>query len=240
MPGLITTGSPKREAIDTFPERLHGAGTVGPEDARLRHRRAALADPHVEMVERRCAKADQDFPGAGRRIGDLVEDEHLGASIVVDPNRLHERHTIHVTGPDLERLGEALGLDAIGATPAVAYEETERHIRERRARGLFADMKFTMAQPERSCHPETLLPGARTVVSAALCYYAPEPERPAANGRLPRYTWYDAYRRAAHEARKALGRELAAPTASWSMRTSMSTARLRSAAASASTARTRF
>ena len=39
-------------------------------------------------------------------------------------------------------------------------------------------MKFTMAQPERSCHPETLLPGARTVVSAALCYYAPEPERP--------------------------------------------------------------
>jgi epoxyqueuosine reductase len=111
----------------------------------------------------------------------------------VDPNRLHERHTIRVTGPDLERLGEALGLDAIGATPAVAYEETERHIRDRRARGLFADMKFTMAQPERSCHPETLLPGARTVISAALCYYAPEPERPAGYGRLPRYTWYDAY-----------------------------------------------
>jgi epoxyqueuosine reductase len=54
-------------------------------------------------------------------------------------------------------------------------------------------MKFTMAQPERSCHPETLLPGARTVISAALCYYAPEPERLDGNGRLPRYTWYDAY-----------------------------------------------
>jgi epoxyqueuosine reductase len=111
----------------------------------------------------------------------------------VDPNRLHERHTIRVTRSDLERLGEALGLDAVGATPAAAYEETERHIRARRARGLFADMKFTMAQPERSCHPETLLPGARTVISAALCYYAPEPERPDAAGRLPRYTWYDAY-----------------------------------------------
>jgi epoxyqueuosine reductase len=111
----------------------------------------------------------------------------------VDPNRLHERHTIRVTVSDLERLGDALGLDAVGATPAVAYEGTERHIRERRARGLFADMKFTMAQPERSCHPETLLPGARTVVSAALCYYAPEPERPPGYGRLPRYTWYDAY-----------------------------------------------
>jgi epoxyqueuosine reductase len=94
---------------------------------------------------------------------------------------------------ELEQLAEELGLDAVGATPAVAYEGTERHIRERRARGLFADMKFTMAQPERSCHPETLLPGARTVVSAALCYYAPEPEQPAGSGRLPRYTWFDGY-----------------------------------------------
>jgi epoxyqueuosine reductase len=54
-------------------------------------------------------------------------------------------------------------------------------------------MRFTMAQPERSCHPETLLPGARTVVSAALCYYAPGPEPAPGEGRLPRYTWRDAY-----------------------------------------------
>jgi epoxyqueuosine reductase len=126
----------------------------------------------------------------------------------VDPNCLHERHTIHVTASDLERLGEALGLDAIGATPAVAYEETERHIRERGARGLFGDMKFTMAQPELSCHPETLLPGARTVISAAHCYYVPEPDRPEGQGRLPRYTWYDAYaelRRKLEELGRQLG-----------------------------------
>src|SRR3954465_4917342 len=54
-------------------------------------------------------------------------------------------------------------------------------------------MRFTMARPGESCHPETLLPGARTVVSAALCYWLPEPERPAGHGRLPRYTWFDAY-----------------------------------------------
>jgi epoxyqueuosine reductase len=98
-----------------------------------------------------------------------------------------------VREPDLQQLAGELGLDAIGATPAVAYESTERDIRERRARGLFADMRFTMAQPEVSCHPESLLPGARTVVSAALCYYAPEPERPGGHGRLPRYTWFDGY-----------------------------------------------
>ena len=64
-----------------------------------------------------------------------------------------------------------------------------------------------MAQPERSCHPETLLPGARTVISAALCYYAPEPERPPGHGRLPRYTWYDAYAELRTKL-DALGREL--------------------------------
>src|SRR5581483_8672441 len=93
----------------------------------------------------------------------------------------------------VRRLGEELGLDAVGVARAEAYVDTERHIRERRARGLFADMRFTMAQPERSCHPERLLPGARTVVSAALCYYAPEPERAPTHGRLPRYTWSDGY-----------------------------------------------
>jgi epoxyqueuosine reductase len=94
---------------------------------------------------------------------------------------------------ELALLGEELGLDVVGAAPVAPYEETERHIRERRERGLFADMRFTMAQPEVSCHPEQLLPNARTVVSAALCYYADEPERPPGHGRLPRYTWYDAY-----------------------------------------------
>jgi epoxyqueuosine reductase len=98
-----------------------------------------------------------------------------------------------VTAANLQDLASELGLDVVGATPAVAYEGTERHIRERRAQGLFADMKFTMARPEESCHPESLLPDARTVVSAALCYYADEPERPEGQGRLPRYTWDDAY-----------------------------------------------
>jgi epoxyqueuosine reductase len=94
---------------------------------------------------------------------------------------------------ELEALAQELGLDAIGAARAEPYADTERHIRARRARGLFADMRFTMARPEESCHPERLLPGARTVISAALCYWVPEPERPPGHGRLPRYTWFDAY-----------------------------------------------
>jgi epoxyqueuosine reductase len=112
-----------------------------------------------------------------------------------------------MTRAELERLAHELGIDVVGAAPAEPYEHTERDIRERRARGLFADMRFTMAQPETSCHPETLLANACTVVSAALCYYAPEPERPPQHGRLPRYTWYDAYAEL-REKLDALGRAL--------------------------------
>ena len=58
-----------------------------------------------------------------------------------------------------------------------------------------------------SCHPETLLPGARTVVSAALCYYAPEPALEPGAGRLPRYTWRDGYE-LLRERLEQLGRRL--------------------------------
>ncbi len=98
-----------------------------------------------------------------------------------------------MTAVELEELAQDLGLDVVGAAPASGYSETEHQIRERKARGLFADMRFTMAQPEVSCHPESLLLGARTVVSAAHCYYVPEPPAPRGVGRLARYTWYDAY-----------------------------------------------
>ena len=112
-----------------------------------------------------------------------------------------------MTAAELEQVAGELGLDVVGATRAEAYTETERTINERKARGLFADMRFTMAQPEISCHPETLLPGARTVVSAAYCYYAPEPPLEPGDGRLPRYTWSDAYA-VLREALDRLGHEL--------------------------------
>jgi epoxyqueuosine reductase len=98
-----------------------------------------------------------------------------------------------MTAAELARVGAELGLDAVGAAPAAPYEETERHIRERRERGLFAGMGFTMRRPEVSCHPEKLFPGARTVISAALCYYGPADEPASGNGRLARYTWTDRY-----------------------------------------------
>jgi epoxyqueuosine reductase len=112
-----------------------------------------------------------------------------------------------MTAAELTRLGEELGLDAIGAAQAGPYEETERHIRERRERGLFATMGFTTRHPEVSCHPEQLLPGARTVISAALCYYADGLEPGPGEGTLARYTWSDRYAEL-RDRLDALGRRL--------------------------------
>ena len=112
-----------------------------------------------------------------------------------------------MTATELNRLAEEVGLDVVGAAPAEPYHETERHINERRSRGLFADMRFTMAQPHVSCHPETLLDGARTVVSGALCYYAPADAPMPGEGRLARYTWSDRYAEL-RERLDALGRRL--------------------------------
>jgi epoxyqueuosine reductase len=112
-----------------------------------------------------------------------------------------------MTADELRRLGDELGLDVVGAAPAAAYAKTEDHIRERRARGLFGSMRFTMAHPEISCHPEGLLEGARSVVSAALCYYVPGPEPHVGEGRLPRYAWRDHYADLRHRL-EALGRRL--------------------------------
>jgi epoxyqueuosine reductase len=103
-----------------------------------------------------------------------------------------------MTAAELDRLAGELDLDVVGAAPAAPYDETEAHIHARRAKGLFADMRFTMARPEVSCHPEALLPGARSVVSAALCYYEPGAAPAADEGRLPRYTWRDDYEELRH------------------------------------------
>ena len=112
-----------------------------------------------------------------------------------------------MTTDDVCRLGDQLGIDAIGVTRAEPYTGTERHIVERRERGLFAGMKFTMARPDESCHPESLLPGASSVISAAACYWAPESPLGRGEGRLARYSWEDAYE-GLRERLDELGRQL--------------------------------
>ena len=54
------------------------------------------------------------------------------------------------------------GADGIllGVARAEPFVETERLIAERRQRGLFGDLRFTLTNTARSCHPERLVRGA--------------------------------------------------------------------------------
>lgn len=100
--------------------------------------------------------------------------------------------------PDTRLLREwayELGIDELGVCRAEPYERAEHAIDDRRARGLFADLRFTMTRTDASCHPERLVDGAASIVSAALSYWHPDadPDGPGPYGRIARYTRDDAY-----------------------------------------------
>ena len=118
------------------------------------------------------------------------------------------------TSDEVVALGRAQGLDAVGIAPATAFATTRRHLDDRRAAGLSADMRFTYLHPERSSDPTTALPDARALVVAARSYRRAVSSAPPAGdtgggdgdhtdpaatdgarprGRVARYAWDDHY-----------------------------------------------
>jgi hypothetical protein len=69
---------------------LHDPGAVGAKDPGLRGGRPAASHPEVDVVEGGCAKPDQDVIGPGHRIGRVFVAKHLGPTVLVDSDRLHE------------------------------------------------------------------------------------------------------------------------------------------------------
>ncbi len=64
-------------------------GSVGAENPRLRNGREALANPDVEVVERRRAQLDENLAVARLRVGNLLVAQHVGTAVLMDPDRLH-------------------------------------------------------------------------------------------------------------------------------------------------------
>src|SRR5262245_19960772 len=99
---------------------------------------------------------------------------------------------------DLEALGRAHGLDALGIARATPFATTRRHLARRKAAGQHGGMAFTYRSPDRSTDPGRSLPGARALVVGARSYRrtsASQPPRPAVpEGRVARYAWQDHYR----------------------------------------------
>ncbi|RIK11149.1 MAG: tRNA epoxyqueuosine(34) reductase QueG [Acidobacteria bacterium] len=96
---------------------------------------------------------------------------------------------------ELRTVAREIGLSAIGFGAADPFEETRSAITTRAGLGYFGAMKFVMADPARSCFPDSTLAGAKSIVTAALGYWRPAAQKPGSGyARVARYAWQDHYR----------------------------------------------
>ncbi len=91
----------------------------------------------------------------------------------------------------------ALGFDLVRITNAGEFSEVEQVIKERIAQGLMDGLPwYTAERAEVSCHPDTLLPGAQSIIALAMFYLSEQPDERAdgvPRGRISRYAWGDDY-----------------------------------------------
>jgi epoxyqueuosine reductase len=104
----------------------------------------------------------------------------------------------------IRKEARALGIDKIGIARATALEAEGAHLREWLGRGFQGTMSWMSRTAGKRADLQTVLPGARSVISCALNYYTPwshaaEPSL----GKISRYAWGDDY----HD---VLGRKLEA------------------------------
>jgi epoxyqueuosine reductase len=97
-----------------------------------------------------------------------------------------------------------LGFDTARISSAEAFPEAERVIKERIAQGLMDGLPwFTAERADVSCHPDALLPDARSIISLAMFYLTEQADDENAGtdnaptqgprGRISRYAWGDDY-----------------------------------------------
>ena len=93
-------------------------------------------------------------------------------------------------------VGLAAGLDRVGVCDASSFDATRATLETRKAAGLADRMQFTYRNPARSTDPSRTLPGARSLVVAALRHGTEVPPRPSTPaGRVARYATADHYAR---------------------------------------------
>ncbi len=97
----------------------------------------------------------------------------------------------------IKEYGYSLGFDLVRITGAEEFPEVERVIKERIAQGLMDGLPwFTAERAEVSCHPDALLPEAKSIIALAMFYLTEQPEERqdgVPRGRISRYAWGNDY-----------------------------------------------
>jgi epoxyqueuosine reductase len=101
----------------------------------------------------------------------------------------------------IKKYAREAGFDLVGVASAEAFDEHKAVTLERIRRGLMDGLPwFTEARVAMGADPQSLLPGAKSIISLGLSYHLPEqPGEGAASGRVARYAWGDDY----HQVMKA-------------------------------------
>ena len=103
----------------------------------------------------------------------------------------------NITMEETVEYAHELGFDGVRITGAEAFPEAERIIKARVAEGLMDGLPwFTAERADVSCHPDALLPSARSIIALATCYLSEQPSEDEAGGprgRISRYAWGDDY-----------------------------------------------
>ena len=88
-----------------------------------------------------------------------------------------------------------MGFDLVGVCAAEAFQAHGAVTLERLRDGLMEGLPwYTPARVRRGTDPQTLLPGARSIISLGLSYKVPEDAEPTVvEGRVARYAWGDDY-----------------------------------------------
>ncbi len=102
-----------------------------------------------------------------------------------------------LNGTTIKEYAYSLGFDIARITSAEAFPEAERVLQERIAQGLLDGLPwFTAERAAVSCHPNALLPEARSIITLAMFYLTQQPDEPddgVPRGRISRYAWGDDY-----------------------------------------------
>jgi epoxyqueuosine reductase len=97
--------------------------------------------------------------------------------------------TQDLTSQEVKTEARRLGFDLVGIAAAETFSEAEARLVEWVRRGCHADMGWIdESRARRSCHPDELLPGARSVIVVGAAYSTGrEAPPPALHGRVARY-----------------------------------------------------
>jgi epoxyqueuosine reductase len=102
-----------------------------------------------------------------------------------------------VNSQAIKEYAYAAGFDMVRITSAEAFPVAEQVIKERIAQGLMDGLPwFTAERADVSCHPDALLPEAKSIISLAMSYLTEQPdlqETEGPSGRIARYAWGDDY-----------------------------------------------